>query len=83
MPSYNEINGGIPSHANSWLLKEVLRKEWGFTGITVSDYLAVDMLAGVHHVAANNAEAGVLAFKSGLGHGTADCLRFPLARRRC
>ncbi len=66
MPSYNEINGGIPSHANSWLLKEVLRKEWGFTGLTVSDYLAVEMLAGTHHVAANNAEAGQLAFKSGL-----------------
>ena len=66
MPSYNEINGGIPSHANPWLLKEVLRKEWGFTGLTVSDYLAVDMLAGTHHVAANNAAAGQLAFRSGL-----------------
>jgi len=66
MPSYNEINGGIPSHANPWLLKEVLRKEWGFTGLTVSDYLAVDMLASTHHVAASNAAAGLLAFQSGL-----------------
>ena len=45
MPSYNENNGGIPSHANPWLLQQVLRKEWGFTGLTVSDYTAVQQLA--------------------------------------
>lgn len=66
MPSYNEINGGIPSHANPWLLKQVLRQEWGFTGLTVSDYTAVEMLAKTHHVAANFGDAGILAFKSGL-----------------
>lgn len=66
MPSYNENNGGIPSHANSWLLKDVLRKEWGFTGLTVSDYTAVEQLAGLQHVAPNNAAAGLLAFKSGV-----------------
>ncbi len=66
MPSYNETNGGIPSNANPWLLKEVLRKEWGFTGLTVSDYLAVDELASRHHVAANTTAAGLLAFKSGV-----------------
>ena len=66
MPSYNENNGGIPSHANPWLLQEVLRKEWGFTGLTVSDYTAVEQLASLHHVAANNAAAGLLAFKSGV-----------------
>ena len=66
MPSYNENNGGIPSHANTWLLKDVLRKEWGFAGLTVSDYTAVEQLAGLQHVAANNAAAGLLAFKSGV-----------------
>lgn len=66
MPSYNEINGGIPSHANPWLLKQVLRQEWGFTGLTVSDYTAVEQLASLHHVAADSGDAGVLAFKSGL-----------------
>ena len=30
MPSYSENDGGIPSHANLWLLKDMLRKEWGF-----------------------------------------------------
>jgi beta-glucosidase len=40
MPSYNEVDG-VPSHANTWLLKEVLRKEWGFDGFVVSDYTGV------------------------------------------
>ena len=66
MPSYNETGGGIPSSANPWLLKDVLRKEWGFSGLTVSDYTAVELLASQHHVASNNAAAGLLAFKSGM-----------------
>jgi len=66
MPSYNENIGGIPSHANPWLLKDILRKEWGFTGLTVSDYTAVEQLSVLQHVAPNPASAGLLAFKSGL-----------------
>jgi len=66
MPSYNENNGGIPSHANPWLLRQVLRGEWGFNGITASDYTAVSELASRHHVAANQPAAGVLALESGV-----------------
>ena len=66
MPSYNETLGGLPSSANPWLLKEVLRKEWGFTGITVSDYTAIEELYTVQGMAADKAAAGVLAFKSGV-----------------
>ena len=66
MPSYNENNGGIPSSENSWLLKQVLRNEWNFPGLTVSDYFAVEQLAILQHVAADAASAGVLAFKSGV-----------------
>ncbi len=40
MASYNEIDG-VPSHANKWLLRNVLRGEWGFKGFVVSDYFAV------------------------------------------
>jgi beta-glucosidase len=40
MASYNEIDG-VPSHANKWLLRDVLRKEWGFQGYVVSDYFAI------------------------------------------
>jgi beta-glucosidase len=56
MPSYNEIDG-IPSHANRWMLHDVLRKEWGFDGTIVSDWQAISQLAKRHKVAANAAEA--------------------------
>jgi beta-glucosidase len=56
MPSYNEIDG-IPSHANRWMLHDVLRKEWDFDGTIVSDWQAISQLAKRHRVAANRAEA--------------------------
>ncbi|WP_177204128.1 glycoside hydrolase family 3 protein [Sphingobium sp. AP50] len=65
MPSYNENDGGIPSHANRWMLKDVLRGEWGFNGIVDSDWFAVSQLARSHHVAKDLPAAGVLAFNSG------------------
>ncbi len=40
MASFNEIDG-IPATANKWLLTDVLRNEWKFTGLTVSDYTGV------------------------------------------
>lgn len=40
MASYNEIDG-VPSHANEWLLRDILRGEWGFKGFVVSDYFAI------------------------------------------
>jgi beta-glucosidase len=40
MPSYNEVDG-VPSHTNQWLLRDMLRKEWGFKGFLVSDYFAI------------------------------------------
>jgi len=40
MSSFNEING-VPAAANHWLLTDVLRKEWSFTGLVVSDYTGV------------------------------------------
>ena len=77
MPSYNETLGGIPSNANPWLLKKILRGEWGFTGITVSDYTAVEQLSQLHHVAGNKAAAGVLAFKSGVDMELPSASGFP------
>src|SRR6266436_5058860 len=50
MPSYNEVDG-IPSHSNRHLLDDVLRHEWGFQGVVVSDYFAVNDLITLHHVA--------------------------------
>lgn len=65
MPSYNEIDG-VPSHANRWLLQDVLRGEWKFGGIVVSDYTAIDELATIHHVAPDVRAAGVIAVNAGV-----------------
>jgi len=65
MPSYNEIDG-IPSHGNKHLLDDVLRKEWGFSGVVVSDYFAVADLNVLHHIVSNNDEAAKLALESGV-----------------
>jgi beta-glucosidase len=56
MPSYNEVDG-IPSHANVWMLKDVLRGEWGFDGVIVSDWNAIRDLIDRHHVVADTSEA--------------------------
>jgi beta-glucosidase len=65
MASYNEING-VPSHINPWLLKEVLRDEWGFEGLVVSDGWGVDDLYRLHFVASDAADAARQAFLSGI-----------------
>ena len=44
MNSYSDVDG-VPAAADSWLLTEVLRDNWGFTGTVVSDYWAVPFLA--------------------------------------
>ncbi len=65
MASYNEIDG-VPSHANRWLLQDVLRGEWGYEGAVVSDYYAIEDMARLHHIAADNAGAGEIALKAGV-----------------
>ncbi|MGA2068224.1 MAG: glycoside hydrolase family 3 N-terminal domain-containing protein [Thermoguttaceae bacterium] len=65
MPSYNEVDG-IPSHANRWLLEDVLRGEWGFRGYTYSDWGGVEFNHNFHRVAADAADAGRLALVSGV-----------------
>ncbi|UIJ44376.1 glycoside hydrolase family 3 C-terminal domain-containing protein [Sphingomonas cannabina] len=71
MPSYNEIDG-VPSHANRWLLHDVLRGEWGFDGIVSSDYGAVEELAKFHHVAADLEEAARQALAAGVDSNLPD-----------
>lgn len=65
MPSYNEVDG-IPAHANSWLLNDVLRHEWGFQGYTFSDYGSVGHLFNFHRVAGSKEEAAKIAVEAGL-----------------
>ena len=70
MASYNEIDG-VPSHANPWLLRDVLRREWGFQGFVVSDYYAVYELSyrpesHGHFVAKDKKAACALAVNAGV-----------------
>src|SRR6266566_4292658 len=65
MPSYNEVDG-VPSHANRWLLHDVLRGEWGFDGVIVSDWFAISQLADLHHVAQGREEAARRALAAGV-----------------
>jgi beta-glucosidase len=75
MPSYNEI-GGVPSHANHWLLHKVLREEWGFKGITVSDYFGINELITRHKLVATPKEAALRAIKAGVDVETPDGLAY-------
>jgi beta-xylosidase len=70
MASYNEIDG-VPSHVSKWLLRDVLRKEWGFKGFVVSDYYAIWELhhrpdTHGHFVAKDKRQACELAVKAGV-----------------
>lgn len=65
MASYNEIDG-VPSHANKWLLTDILRGEWGFNGAVVSDYYAIEEMAKRHNIAKDNKGAAILALAAGV-----------------
>ena len=65
MASYNEIDG-IPSHSNKHLLDDILRHEWGFDGLIVSDYFGITDLVTLHHVVATNPEAAKMALEAGI-----------------
>ena len=66
MASYNSLENGLPAHANPWLLTKVLREEWGFDGIVVSDYGGVNGTAGAHRIAEDLPEAIALCLSAGL-----------------
>ncbi|MDO4285785.1 MAG: beta-glucosidase BglX [Eubacteriales bacterium] len=59
MTSFNTLNR-VPSTGNRWLMHDVLRREWGFEGVVITDYAAVaEMLA--HGIAEDAREAARLA----------------------
>ncbi len=64
MASFNSLNG-VPNTANPYLLKTILRNEWGFKGTTISDYQAVQELEEFGF-ASNGADAARLALTAGL-----------------
>ncbi|WNO54804.1 glycoside hydrolase family 3 N-terminal domain-containing protein [Stakelama saccharophila] len=64
MAAFNELSG-VPATANEWLLQEVLREEWDFPGLVVSDYTGDQELVA-HGFAADGREATKLAFLAGV-----------------
>lgn len=64
MVSFNEIDG-VPATANSWLLTDLLRKEWGFKGFVVSDFNGVQELIA-HGFAEDYKQAAELSLKAGV-----------------
>jgi beta-glucosidase len=64
MSSFNSLNG-VPNTANPYLLKTILRDEWGFSGTVVSDYQAVQELEDFGY-ASDGADAARLALSAGV-----------------
>lgn len=64
MTSFQTLNG-IPSAANRWLLKDILRGEWGFEGVVITDWSAIEELV-IHGVCADLKDASLCAFQAGV-----------------
>jgi beta-glucosidase len=64
MASFNEIDG-VPAHANRHLLTDILRGEWKFDGVVVSDWTGIGELLN-HGVGADSATVGRLALDAGV-----------------
>jgi beta-glucosidase len=65
MSCYHDVDG-VPGSASRFLLTEVLRERWGFSGVVVSDYFAIRFLKTRHAAAADDAEAAARALRAGL-----------------
>lgn len=76
MASYNEIDG-IPSHVNKPLLEDIVRKQWGFNGVIVSDYFAIEELSSRHGLYDSEAAAAKAALLAGVDMETPDPKTFP------
>ncbi len=64
MASFNDLSG-VPATANPWLLDTILRREWGFGGLVVSDYTGDEELIA-HGLATDARDATKLAFLAGV-----------------
>ena len=64
MASFSDLNG-VPATANEFLMRQVLREEWGFQGFVVSDWASIEQLS-VHGITANDREAALAAVTAGI-----------------
>ena len=65
MTAHNELNG-VPCHANKWLVEDILRKELGFNGFVVSDWMDIERLHSMHHLVPSEDEAFLVSVESGI-----------------
>jgi beta-glucosidase len=65
MPAYNDVCD-LPVTVNPWLLQDVLRKQFGFRGLIVSDQNAIDRMYDVNHLAPSYREAAELSLEAGI-----------------
>lgn len=63
MTSFNEIDG-IPASANKWLMSDLLRKQWGFKGLIVTDYTAINEM--IQHGMGDDKKVGELTLNAGV-----------------
>jgi beta-glucosidase len=64
MTSFSDVNG-VPGTANAFLLRQVLRREWGFGGFVVSDWASIPQLS-VHGLTADDTDAAQEAVTAGV-----------------
>lgn len=64
MSAFNDVNG-VPATANKHLLTDILRGEWGFKGVVISDYTSDQELVA-HGFAADDRDAARLAILAGV-----------------
>lgn len=79
MNGYHELDG-VPCGASKELLTDILKEQWGFEGIVVSDYFAINQLYDYHHMAADKVEAAKMALEAGMDVElpNVDCFGAPL-----
>ncbi|MEP6903524.1 MAG: glycoside hydrolase family 3 N-terminal domain-containing protein [Actinomycetota bacterium] len=65
MPAYHELDG-IPAHVNKYFLQNILRDEFGFQGVVVSDYYAIGELQTRHRVSVDKADSARQSLAAGV-----------------
>ena len=65
MPSHNEVDG-VPVHGSKKYLRQILREELGFDGVTTSDFSSMEFFGKVHHVVPDHATIGKRCIAAGM-----------------
>ena len=65
MTAHNEING-VPCHKSKWLMEDKMRKEYGFTGFVVSDWMDIERIHTLHKAAPSRKEAYYQSIMAGM-----------------